>query len=318
MKHGLWLAVVVVCVVSWGCQPAAGLSEQDKAAIQKLHGDYAQAMNAQKLDAAALVKAYYAPDAKVLMPNMPAVLGQEAIIKGTAMGGPAKNFKLDGVVVDGRGDLAYAQGAYEGDWALPSGEPAHDKGKFLETLKKQADGTWKVAFDIWNSDLPVPGLVVPTAALKADASAELKNLGWFAGTWQMNVDGKESPFGPAGKSSTIMDCRWFTSGQQLFCKNDGTTPGGPYHEVFIMSYDAESKAYKGYDVDTSGVTSQFGMAFKDNVWTLNYDMKMGGKPLKMRATLSDLTKDGCSIKQEVSTGGAWTTIVDGKVKKIAG
>jgi ketosteroid isomerase-like protein len=45
------------------------------------------------------------------------------------------------------GDLAYVSGTYE--------ETMTDaRGKYLETFKKQADGTWKCIRDIWNSDLP--------------------------------------------------------------------------------------------------------------------------------------------------------------------
>jgi ketosteroid isomerase-like protein len=31
-----------------------------------------------------------------------------------------------------------------------------DRGKYLEIWKRQADGSWKVALDIFNSDLPLP------------------------------------------------------------------------------------------------------------------------------------------------------------------
>jgi ketosteroid isomerase-like protein len=35
------------------------------------------------------------------------------------------------------------------------GQPVNDHGKLVEIWKKQADGKWKVAVDIFNSDLPV-------------------------------------------------------------------------------------------------------------------------------------------------------------------
>jgi ketosteroid isomerase-like protein len=31
-----------------------------------------------------------------------------------------------------------------------------DTGKFIEVWLKQADGTWRLAWDIWNSDIPLP------------------------------------------------------------------------------------------------------------------------------------------------------------------
>ena len=38
-----------------------------------------------------------------------------------------------------------------------SGKAISDKGKYLMVWKKQADGAWKVLFDMSNSDLPKPG-----------------------------------------------------------------------------------------------------------------------------------------------------------------
>ena len=32
--------------------------------------------------------------------------------------------------------------------------PAADDGKYIEIWKRQADGSWKIAYDIFNSDLP--------------------------------------------------------------------------------------------------------------------------------------------------------------------
>jgi ketosteroid isomerase-like protein len=310
--------VVALCVTFFGCQQGGSLSEQDKAAIQTQHEQYAQSMNTGNPAPEALVKTYYAADATVLPPNAPAM--QDLAMVGKMMtvpGGAAKNFKFNGVVIDGKGDLAYSHGYWEGDFALPGGGSMHDKGKFLETWKKQADGSWKAAYDMWNSDLP-PGFTVPTGEMKADASGETKNLAAFAGTWQVESESRESPLGPAGKGSSTLDCRWFVNGQSLICKNDGTSPGGPYHEVFFMSYDAEAKAYTGYDVDNAGVVAPMGIAFKDEVWTLSWDLKAGGKPLRLRVHIKQPTKDAWVYQQEFSTGGAWTPLSEASAKRIGG
>jgi ketosteroid isomerase-like protein len=29
-----------------------------------------------------------------------------------------------------------------------------DEGKYIEVLKRQADGSWKIAYDIWNPNAP--------------------------------------------------------------------------------------------------------------------------------------------------------------------
>ena len=47
------------------------------------------------------------------------------------------------------GDLAYQIGTY----AVADADPP-EIGKFLNVLKRQADGTWKVAVSMFNSDTP--------------------------------------------------------------------------------------------------------------------------------------------------------------------
>jgi ketosteroid isomerase-like protein len=38
----------------------------------------------------------------------------------------------------------------------PKDVASADHGKFVEVWRKQADGKWKCAVDIFNSDIPVP------------------------------------------------------------------------------------------------------------------------------------------------------------------
>ncbi|MGA7930824.1 MAG: DUF4440 domain-containing protein [Candidatus Sulfotelmatobacter sp.] len=52
------------------------------------------------------------------------------------------------------GELGYTSGTYEMSFKDASGKAVADKGKYLMVWKKQADGAWKVLFDMSNSDLP--------------------------------------------------------------------------------------------------------------------------------------------------------------------
>jgi len=265
------------------------------------------------------VKMYYTDNARVLPPNMPALHGQEAIIKGFTAMGQAKTLKFGLLNFEGRGDTVLVESTYDGSWVMPGDtQAAPDKGKFLELWKKQADGGWKASYDMWNSDAPVPGLVLPTGAIMANAGPELKQLDWFVGRWTWEGEAKTaSPFGPAGKSSMAMDCRWFAGGQHLFCTVDGPTPAGLYHDLMIFTYDAQAKALRGFDADNTGMASPFAIAFRNNTWTFDYDLKAGGKPVKLRTTLFDVAKDGCSFKQEMAMGGGpFAVIGEGKAKKV--
>jgi uncharacterized protein (TIGR02246 family) len=171
MRHFVILTALALCS---GCQPApktqtstegaesaaataapAGLSAEDEAAVRAVDAEWARAATAG--DAKALT-AVYASDATLLPPN-------EAEAKGEAVGKynadmlsayPAK-MELNTTAVEGRGDLAYAVGTWR---ATPTPKkagakaPPPEEGKYLEVLKKQPDGSWKIVYDMWNSNAP--------------------------------------------------------------------------------------------------------------------------------------------------------------------
>jgi uncharacterized protein (TIGR02246 family) len=131
------------------------LSAQDEAAIRAVDAEWARAASAG--DGKALT-ALYSSDATLLPPT-------EAVVKGEAVGkynnamagdfsGPTE---LTTTAVEGRGDLAYAVGVYRatltpkktGAKPLPT-----EVGKYLEVLKKQSDGSWKIVYDMWSPDAP--------------------------------------------------------------------------------------------------------------------------------------------------------------------
>jgi uncharacterized protein (TIGR02246 family) len=170
VRHFVILAALTL---STACQPApktqtstegaeaaavpAGLSPEDEAAVRAVDAAWARAATAG--DANALT-ALYASDATLLPPNEPVTKG-EAVKKynadmASAFSGP---FELSTTAVEGRGDLAYAVGTYRatltpkkaGAKPLPT-----EEGKYLEVLKKQPDGSWKIVYDMWSSNAP-PG-----------------------------------------------------------------------------------------------------------------------------------------------------------------
>ena len=116
---------------------------------------FAEAYN--RGDIAAAVE-FYTKDAKFLHPNTEIISGKQAIREffetGRAFGLRRISFK--GVETGCDGNLAYERGIINMDIAPEGGQAMTDKGKYLVVMKRQADGSWKVAVDIWNSDLPQP------------------------------------------------------------------------------------------------------------------------------------------------------------------
>ncbi len=310
---------IVLCLLCGACQQAATLSDQDKAAIQKAHDEFARMFTAEKADPAGMVAMYYADTAKVLPPEMPMLEGKDAIVKVYTAIGQAKTFKFGPLAITGFGDGAIVEGAFELTAAVPAtGEVMRDTGKIIEIWQKQPGGTWRATRDIWNSDAPPPGLVLSTGALKADAGPELKALDWFAGQWQWAGEAKvATPGGPAGKASMVMDCRWFAGGYSLLCAVDGLIANRVYHDLMVYTYDPEAKAMRGFDADNAGTASPFALAFAKPTWVFSYDLKAEGKPVKMRMTLFDVAPDSCAFKQEVASGGGpFTLVMEGKARKL--
>jgi len=310
------LALVVIGIVGAAfvaCQPGAtGLSEQDQAAIRKVVDDAAKISTAPKADYAAYVKLYYTEDATVLVANMPPVTGHSALQAMFETFPPLSDFKPEIVDLDGRGDLAYVRGNYTMTMTPPGAPAVTDKGKYVEVWKKQADGTWKVSYDSWSSDLPMPGLMVAAGSLKADASAELKQLDMLAGAWKIDGEYKAAKDRPATKTSMTFNCSWFDGGKHVVCQYEGMTSEGPSHRVDFYGYDPAAKAYTLLYVESAGMVGSGKLAIDKATWTHVWDVKGGPQPMKQRLTLTDMTQTSGNWKNEFSTaGGPWTVVAEG-------
>jgi ketosteroid isomerase-like protein len=108
-------------------------------------------------DAAGVADVYMA-DAHLLPPNAPPIQGRAGIQKfwGGFLGAYDVRITLVSDEVDGRGDLGYNRGHYtlEGTPKAAGGAPLHDEGKYLEIMRKQPDGAWRYAVDMYSSNLP--------------------------------------------------------------------------------------------------------------------------------------------------------------------
>jgi uncharacterized protein (TIGR02246 family) len=140
-----------------GGDAPASLSASDSAGIAAADSAFRAAVDSGN---AAGVAAVYASDASLLPPNLPLQRGRTAIQKfwGSHFEAYTVKFEVTSDMIEGRGDLAYNMGHYRFT-AVPKSKSAPgiaDEGKFVEILKKQPDGTWKYAVDIFNSSLAPP------------------------------------------------------------------------------------------------------------------------------------------------------------------
>jgi ketosteroid isomerase-like protein len=127
----------------------------DEAAIKNADAQWAKAAASKDVDATV---AYYSDDASLLPPNAP-MASDKASIRAAWAGllGPGTSLTWQATKVEAArsGDLGYVIGTYQLEGKDASGKEESDRGKFVEVWKKQADGNWKAAVDIFNSDLPV-------------------------------------------------------------------------------------------------------------------------------------------------------------------
>jgi Protein of unknown function (DUF1579) len=252
-----------------------------------------------------------------MMANGPTAEGRAAIKAAFAQWPPVKDFKLAEVSLEGAGNLAYRHYTYVMTMAVP-GAPGTvtDRGKGIEVFKQQADGTWRVIRDTGNSDLPMPGLTIPTAAIAADASPDLKKLADVVGRWQFDGTFKADPKAPAGPVNLTFTSAWFAGGRQLVYRFSGTMAGMPWEELGAYSYDPKKKAFSYYGIVNDGTSSPGTLTMQAGAWIHANDLQVSGKPAKAHFTLSNMSPAGGAWKYEVSVaGGPWTVMGEGKYTK---
>lgn len=145
--RGSTVALMMATVaLSVGCAKPA--SRQPSAELEARGEAWEEAFDARDVEK---IVALYASDARVLPPNAPMGQGPEAIRSVfSEMIDSGLEGELDSVEAEAAGDLGYRVGTYE--LRAPGGTVV-DRGKFIETWEL-ADGEWKIANDIWNSDMP--------------------------------------------------------------------------------------------------------------------------------------------------------------------
>ena len=154
-KMVVTLFVTLVLFAMSCTQPGAQYDEEAaKAAIAKLHDQEMAAYSAGDINA---IENLFTDDIKIMPPNKPAVTGKAAL--RTWAENLYSMFNIQGEYTSS--DLTLA-----GDWAferltfnmtrtpVSGGESIQETGKCIHIYKRQADGSWRIAQDIWNMDNP--------------------------------------------------------------------------------------------------------------------------------------------------------------------
>lgn len=181
MRRSLCLMVTVVGLMA-ACSKTANVEQERNTLIQR-DKDWSQSAT----DADKFVS-FVADDGAVFPAGMPAANGAAGVrafhAQLSSLPGFSVTWTPTKAEVGGAGDIGYTVGTYE----LNAGTfPAPEKGKYVTVWRKQPDGQWKVAYDVFNADTPGPG---PTQHVMVAASA----VAW----------GDAPPFLPAGAKAAVI------------------------------------------------------------------------------------------------------------------
>jgi len=150
------VAVFVLLLVS-ACQapPQAEFTAGDRAAIDELSAQYASTARAADWDAWTEL---WTADAVYMNPEAPPLVGKEAIRESMrAFPNPPTEMSATLESADGNGKWAWARGSFVFAMAATEDMPEmRMAGSFLWVLEKQADGTWLIDSEAYNSDFPPP------------------------------------------------------------------------------------------------------------------------------------------------------------------
>ena len=130
---------------------ASGGVEDDAKTLLKLDEEWSKAAAKKDLEG---VMSMYAEDGNAYPPNEPAAKGRAAVrqVWSTYLSDPSFNATWKTTKAEVSGDLGYTLAAYEVSFNTPEGKPVKEVGKCLCVWKKQKDGSWKAAHDMWNAD----------------------------------------------------------------------------------------------------------------------------------------------------------------------
>ena len=162
MRQALVL-VTVILLLAFGCTAAVESPRQEvdleaeRASLLETDRALSEAYSTSDtpLDT---VFASFDDDVRVLAPDAPIALGWEAsravFAKLEALPGYSLAWSPTTADVGSAADLGYTIGTYHMQLPDGDGNPVEIDGKYLSLWKRQPDGSWKIAVDMFNSDGP--------------------------------------------------------------------------------------------------------------------------------------------------------------------
>jgi hypothetical protein len=147
---------------------------------------------------------------------------------------------------------------------------------------------------------------------------ENERLGYFVGKWKVDGEVKPGPMGPGGKMTSTDDCQWFEGHYSVICRSEGATPMGSTKSIGILGYNPEEKVYTYYGVDNTNMNmaSVPKGTVKGDTWTYTDEGMMGGKKMKSRVVIKELSPTSYSFRMDMQgPDGKWAPVMESKNTK---
>jgi ketosteroid isomerase-like protein len=127
--------------------------EQERKNLERRDAEWS-ALASEGRDVEAILS-YWTDDAVVIPPGLPAVSGKDAlrqyVTESLRIPGFRISWKSSVPVLSKDGSLAYMSGENTLSMQGPDGNPMTLRGRALTVWRKDLDGEWRCAHDIWNA-----------------------------------------------------------------------------------------------------------------------------------------------------------------------
>jgi uncharacterized protein (TIGR02246 family) len=162
VRTGIWISCTTALALIAGCESGSGndatANDRARTEIDSLGQQWEDAANTGQVDRLVEI---YAPDAVILPPGGPVIEGSQTIRELFRQEFERFDTKLAFTTqeIEVEGDMAFRRGRYvwRGTPRL-SGQAIETTNKFLEIWRRQPDGSWRIAVDMWNpAETQVPG-----------------------------------------------------------------------------------------------------------------------------------------------------------------
>ncbi len=156
MRYIILFLSLAVCLTS--CAPTTSFTPSNALqAVNEADTALQKAVVENNLEG---IVSFYAEDAVLLPTAEPVVVGKSAIRKEwqhiLSIPDLQSQTARTKTEVSSSGDMAYTMGTYLSTMLGEDGNPATEPGKWLSVWKRQADGSWRIVVDTYNTDIPPP------------------------------------------------------------------------------------------------------------------------------------------------------------------